>query len=275
MPRDNDFNDLGRAEDDFNTFLDALARGESTEAIDIDPSLAATAMHVQRMAAGTRPEAHLMYRTWSTVGASAGGETAITLPSTSVPISSQAVTWPRVRQRRGAWRYTNHAALAAVLIVAMLTGYFGFRGGDPGDELNGLAGTSLVATPEIGNAVFAETCDVEGRTVQEIRDVVAQPAPTANSSQDVLSTVPNEQTIAGVQETMRQMDTCAGDLLRYWALFSDDGLRRTVNKDLTSWSDEAVATMEADSANYERIVTSTRLIPQIATQRFFRMTSSF
>src|SRR3954452_11536265 len=70
MSMDNDYWDLGRAEDDFNDFLDTLARGESTEAIDIDPSLAVTAKRVHGMAARTYPEAHLMYRTWSTVGAS-------------------------------------------------------------------------------------------------------------------------------------------------------------------------------------------------------------
>ena len=41
---------------------------------------------------------------------------------------------------------------------------------------------------------------------------------------------------------MRQMDTCAGDLLHYWALFSDDGLRRTVDKDLASWIGSANTT---------------------------------
>jgi hypothetical protein len=226
MHSGNDPFDLGRMEDDFNNYLDKLARGESTEAFvnDIDPMLADAALRVHAMAARTRPEANLMYRTWSTVGAS--GEAAGAVPAATIPAAPRVASRPRERQRTGAWRFSNHAALAAVLIVALLTGYAGIKGELPGGGSNQNMGSTLSAQPSTPYVALNIPCTTEPRTVDEVADIFSTPTVPQNPENVTISSEPPDaETIAGVQETQQQMVACGEDPLRTYALYTDSCLR--------------------------------------------------
>jgi hypothetical protein len=224
MPSGNDPFNLGQMEDDFNNYLDKLARGESTDVNEIDPTLADTALRMHAMAARTRPEANLMYRTWSTVGT--GGETAGALPAATIPATPRAASKPRERQRIGAWRFSNHAALAAVLIVALLTGYAGIKGGLPSGGSNQNMGSTLSAQPSTPYVALNIPCTTEPRTLDEVAGIFSTPTVPQNPDNVTISSeAPDSETIAGVQETQQQLVACSEDPLRTYALYTDSCLR--------------------------------------------------
>jgi hypothetical protein len=226
MPAANDFGDLGRIEDSFNSYLDALARGESRAADDVDPTLAETAVRVHAMAARTNAEIEMMRNVWSTVQVGAGGYAAAAMPAMGIPGRKRSVSWTGERKRNRSWRFANHAAMAAVLVVALVTGYFGLQGGLPNggsDQNTGALVPNNASTPT------APGCDVEPRTVEEIASLVDTPTAVPDGV-DEITTLPDEpdaETVAGVQETQQLLNACGEDPLRAYALYSDSCLRET------------------------------------------------
>jgi hypothetical protein len=165
-----------------------------------------------------------MYRTWSTVGA--GGLAAGALPAATIPATPRAASRPREQQRKGAWRFSNHAALAAVLIVALLTGYAGVKGGLPGGGTGDNMGTTLSAQPSTPYVALNIPCTTEPRTVDEVSDIFSTPTVPQNPENVTISSeAPDAETIAGVQKTQQQMVACGEDPLRTYALLTDSCLR--------------------------------------------------
>jgi hypothetical protein len=254
MPAANNFGDLGQLEDSFNSYLDALARGESRAADDVDPTLAETAVRVHAMAARTNAEIEMMRNVWSTVQAAAGGEAS--LSSMGIPGAPRVVSWSGERRRRQSWRFANHAAMAAVLIVALVTGYFGVHGGLPNGGSGGQMGGMLADPASTPYAQTGLACETEPKTVEEIQSVVATPM-TPQSEIDgeitILPDSPDAETIEGVQHTQQQLIACAMEPLSQYALFTDTCLRSQLSQanPEEALKPEAVASAVAAEATRE------------------------
>lgn len=167
-----------------------------------------------------------MYRSWSTVGAGAHGGVEHRLPASHIQGASRRVSWPREQHRKRGWRFTNHAALAAVLIVALLTGYVGFRSGLPGGGSNQDKQGTLSSLPSTPYAMLTTNCTTELRTVDDVANVMStSAAPAKPDKVTVSSEAPDAETIAGVKKTQDQLVACAEDPLRTYSLYSNDCLR--------------------------------------------------
>lgn len=222
MPADREPEDLIRLEDTFNSYLDKLARGESTAADDFEPALAETARHLHAMAASTKTEIEMMRNVWSTVQAGAGGNATVPV----VPGVSRPSPRSSERTRRHPWRFVNHAALAAVVVVALITGYIGFRGDPPNSNPNTQTGahTDPASTPY---ALTETTCETAPTTAEEIEQTVMSPVKNLRPNDfSVLPDAPDAATIEAVQQTQGQLSACAMEPLRRYALYSEYCLRQ-------------------------------------------------
>ena len=100
-----------------------------------------------------------------------------------------------------------------------------------------IAGSALAQapteTPELQRSVEPESCTVEPRTVESLQEIVDRPAPDGTDVRIEVRFAPGDGQVAGdvaesqVTLVMYQLAACfnAGDLLRVYALFSDEGLR--------------------------------------------------
>jgi hypothetical protein len=229
MPAGNVPDDLTFMEDSFNSYLDKLARGESTTADDVEPTLAETALRVRAMAAKTNSEIEMMRNVWSTVQVWTGGDAAGQLPGTLIPGVNRLGTWSGERRRKRTWWFANHAAMVAVLVVALVTGYLGLGGEVPGGGSNQPTGTSLADPASTPYAVTDAKCTTEPTTAKDVESVVASLiAPAGANDTTILREAPDAETIAGVQATQQQLIACAMAPLRYYALLSENCLRSQV-----------------------------------------------
>jgi hypothetical protein len=221
MPANNHPEDLIQLEDTFNGYLDKLARGESTVADDVEPHLADTALRLHALAASTKTEIELMRNVWSTVQAAAGGDTTVAV----APGASRPSPWSSERPRQHPWRFVNHVALAAVVVVALITGYIGLRGGPPNPTPTTQAGSvsDPASTPY---AVTETTCDTAPTTAEAIERTVMSPVTNYRPNDfSVLPDAPDASTIAAVQKTQAQLSVCTTQPLRRYALYSEYCLR--------------------------------------------------
>lgn len=100
-----------------------------------------------------------------------------------------------------------------------------------------LAGTASSqesrSTPEGRKGVSPDLCTVEPRTIESLEEIVNQPASDGTDVRVPIRFAPGEGEPAGdvaardVTEVMVGLAACfnAGDILRVYALFSDDGLK--------------------------------------------------
>jgi hypothetical protein len=245
MPARDDIGDLNQSEDRFNSYLDALARGESRDADDVDPTLAETALRVHAMAAKTNAEIEMMRTVWATVPAGVAAQ-----PPSVIVSSPPLRAWQPRRTR--SWRVANHAALAAVLIVALVTGYFGLRDGPPNGGGDQEMGASFADPASAPYAVTGTDCSTDPRTIDEISGLMETKVVEAETGTEttILPDAPDADTIAGVQQTQQQLVACAMEPLRLYALYSDNCLRSQLAllDPREALKPEAVASMVAAQA---------------------------
>lgn len=88
-------------------------------------------------------------------------------------------------------------------------------------------------TPEFERSIAPEACTVEPRTIESLQAIVDRPAPDGTDVRVNVRFAPgdgeaaDEETADQITDIVYQLAACfnAGDLLRVYALFSDDGLR--------------------------------------------------
>lgn len=92
---------------------------------------------------------------------------------------------------------------------------------------------SPTETPAFERSIAPEACTVTPRTIESLQAIVDRPAPDGTDVRVNVRFAPgdgeaaNEDTTSQVTDVVYQLAACfnAGDLLRVYALFSDDGLR--------------------------------------------------
>lgn len=102
-------------------------------------------------------------------------------------------------------------------------------------------------TPKLERSVEPEACVVEPRTIESLQAIVDRPAPDGTDIRVSPRFSPGDGSRAGdvaasqVTVVVYQLAACfnAGDLLRVYALFSDEGLRPALFPEDVEWAGEA------------------------------------
>jgi hypothetical protein len=143
------------------------------------------------------------------------------------------------------------AGLAAVLVLA------GTAAGQDSDE-----------TPEAGKAVSPGLCKVEPRTIESLEAIVNAPASDGTDVRVPIRFAPGEGDPAGdvaagdVTEVMVELAACfnAGDILRVYALFSDEGLKPAlIPQDIEQAENSTPTPLSTDDRFPEPIVWDARV----------------